>query len=321
MSQTKPSTSPGGNLIGGLAALVAVALLGLTGAGFLGGIWWGFDLASHFRVQYAALLAPVVAVLAGVGWRRTGLIAATTLLVNLALVVPLYVTRPAEAAGTATIEIVSFNVTASNPQREAVLDYLGTTGADIIFLHESSTDWEDALSRSGLSYRMVSAREPGSVFGTLALIRDDAVANVVPLGDFGQWSIEVITELDGNEIKVLGTHPLSPVNPARAAARDEQLRIIGEWADLQDVPLVVTGDFNASTWSRGFALVGGPADLINSQRGFGVQPSWPAGNPLVGIPIDHLIHSRELTTIDRHLGENLGSDHFPLMVTIGWAAR
>ena len=82
----------------------------------------------------------------------------------------------------------------------------------------------------------------------------------------------------------------------------------------------MTGDFNASTWSRGFALVGDPADLINSQRGFGVQPSWPAGNPLVGIPIDHLIHSRELTTIDRHLGESLGSDHFPLIVTIGWAA-
>ena len=217
--------------MGGLAALVAGALLGLTCAGFLGGIWWGFDLASHFRVQYAALLVPVVAVLAGVGWRRTGFVAATTLLVNLAMVVPLYVTRPADAEGTATIEIVSFNVTASNPQREAVLDYLGTIGADIIFLHESSTDWEDALSRSGLSYRMVSAREPGSVFGTLALIRDDAVANVVPLGDFGQWSIEVITELDGNEIKVLGTHPLSPVSPARAAARgtsNSELSVSGQ---------------------------------------------------------------------------------------------
>jgi endonuclease/exonuclease/phosphatase (EEP) superfamily protein YafD len=167
---------------------------------------------------------------------------------------------------------------------------------------------------------MVSAREPGSVFGTLALIREGAVANVIPLGDFGQWSIEVITEMDGHEIKVLGTHPLSPVNPTRAAARDEQLRIIGEWAALQDDPVVVTGDFNASTWSRGFALVAGGADLVNSQRGFGIQASWPAGYPLFGIPIDHLIHSPELTTVDRQLGESLGSDHFPLIVTIGWAA-
>ncbi len=321
MAQKKRAISTGANLIGGFVGLVGSALFSLTVAGFLGGIWWGFDLASHFRVQYAALLVPVIAVLAGVGWRRSAGVATTALLVNLALVAPLYLAQPAAADGNETIEVISFNVTASNPEREAVLEYLGASGADIIFLHESSTDWEDALSRSGLSYRMVSAREPGSVFGTLALIRDEAVATVIPLGDFGQWSIEVVTELNGNEVKVLGTHPLSPVSPSRAAARDEQLRIIGEWAEQQEVPVVVTGDFNASTWSRGFTLVDGPADLTNSQRGFGVQPSWPAGFPLFGIPIDHLIHSPELTTIDRRLGESLGSDHFALIVTIGWGAN
>ena len=210
-------------------------------------------------------------------------------------------------------------MTASNSERASVLEYLGASRADIIFLHESSTDWEDALSRLDLPYRMVSAREPGSVFGTLALVGDDAVANVIPLGDFGQLSIEVITELDGTPVKVLGTHPLSPVTSARAAARDEQLRIIGGWAALQDVPVIVTGDFNASTWSRGFALVTGAADLLNSQRGFGVQPSWPAGYPLAGIPIDHLVHSRELVTVDRYLGESLGSDHFSLFVTVARA--
>ncbi|MGZ5383334.1 MAG: endonuclease/exonuclease/phosphatase family protein [Acidimicrobiia bacterium] len=303
-----------------MATIVAFALIGLTVVGFLGGIWWGFDLAAHFRVQYAALLVPAVALLAGLRWRKAALVALAALVVNLALIIPLYLAHPAQAGGDETLQILSFNVTASNPERAAVIDYVRAAGADIIFLHESSTDWEDALGRSDLPYRLVSAREPGSAFGTLALIREDAVANVLPLGDFGQWSIEVITVIDGNDIRVLGTHPLSPVNPTRAVARDEQLRIIGEWAALQDDPVVVTGDFNASTWSRGFALVAGGADLINSQRGFGVQPSWPAGYPLFAIPIDHLIHSPELTTIDRHLGESLGSDHLPLIVTIGWAA-
>ena len=299
--------------------MLAFALTFLTLAGFLGAIWWGFDLASHFRLQYIALLVPVLALLVGVRWRRTALAAGLALVVNLALVGPLYLPRSVEPHGSGTIEILSFNVTASNPGRASVLEYLGASGADIIFLHESSTDWEDALSRSDLPYRMVSAREPGSVFGTLALVGDDAVANVIPLGDFGQLSIEVIAELDGTPVKVLGTHPLSPVTSARAAARDEQLRIIGGWAALQDVPVIVTGDFNASTWSRGFALVTGAADLLNSQRGFGVQPSWPAGYPLVGIPIDHLVHSRELITVDRYLGESLGSDHFSLFVTVARA--
>ena len=81
----------------------------------------------------------------------------------------------------------------------------------------------------------------------------------------------------------------------------------------------MVGDFNASTWSRGFGLVTRDAGLVNSQRGFGVQPSWPADYPLFGIPIDHMVHSTELTTVDRRLGENLGSDHYSLFVTVGLA--
>ena len=319
MAQKTRSTSAVANLVGSFATTVSLLLVLLTAAGFLGGIWWGFDLAAHFRVQYAALLVPAVAVLAGLGWRRTTLPAVVALVVNLALIVPLYLDRPAQPDGSSSLQILSFNVTASNPERASVIAYLAASGADIIFLHESSTDWEDALSRSDLPYRMVSAREPGSLFGTLALVGEDVVANVIPLGDFGQLSIEVIIELGGSEIKVLGTHPLSPVSPSRAAARDEQLRIVGEWASRQDVPVVVTGDFNASTWSRGFSLVTREAGLVNSQRGFGVQASWPTGYTLFGIPIDHLVHSPELTTVDRYLGESLGSEHFSLFVTVGRA--
>jgi len=316
MARTTPSTSAAATLIGSLTTTVALGLVFLSAVGFLGGIWWGFDIAAHFRVQYAVLLAPVVALLFGLRWRRTALLAGVALLINLALIAPLYLTKPAQPDGSATLRILSFNVTASNPERQPVIDYLAASGAQIIFLHESSTDWEDTIGRSQLPYRMVSARAPGSVFGTLALLGEDMVVNVIPLGDFGQLSVEVITELGGKEIKVLGTHPLSPVSPARAKARDEQLRTIGAWAARQDVPVVVTGDFNASTWSRGFSLVTREAGLVNSQKGFGIQASWPAGHTLLGIPIDHLVHSPELTTVDRFLGDSLGSDHFSLFVTV-----
>jgi endonuclease/exonuclease/phosphatase (EEP) superfamily protein YafD len=299
---------------------VALVLVLLTLVGFLGHLWWIFDLATHFRVQYAVLLAPAAAVLAGLERRTSFLLAAGALAANLGLIIPLYLSTPLPADESATLQILSFNVTASNPERASVIEYLAASGADIIFLHESSTDWEDAVARSDLPYRMISARAPGSVFGTLGLVGEDTVARVVPLGDYGQLSIEVSTQLGESEIKVLGTHPLSPISPVRAAARDEQLRMVGEWAARQDVPVVVTGDFNASTWSRGFSLVIGEAGLVNSQRGFGIHASWPADLTLLGIPIDHLIHSPELTTVDRRLGESRGSDHLPLLVTVARAA-
>ena len=85
--------------------------------------------------------------------------------------------------------------------------------------------------------------------------------------------------------------------------------------------MVVAGDLNASTWSRGFSLLTAPADLVNSQRGFGIQASWPARYKLLGIPIDHVVHSRDLTIVDRRLGEPLGSDHYPLFVTVALAGE
>jgi endonuclease/exonuclease/phosphatase (EEP) superfamily protein YafD len=319
MTRKTRTTSVLEDLIGTVVMLIGFVLAFLTTAGFLGGIWWAFDLAAHFRVQYAALLIPVVAVLTGLRRLRSAVLAGVALLVNIALVVPLFLATPAAPAGEDTLRVLTFNVTASNPDRSSVIDYLLTSDVDIIFLHESSTDWEDTLSRVEVPYRVVSARAPGSLFGTLALVGEDDVVRLVALGDLDQLSIEVVAEIGGREVRVLGTHPLSPTSGARSNARDGQLAAVGEWAAVQEVPVVVAGDLNASTWSRGFSLLTRPGDLVNSQRGFGVQASWPVRYRLAGIPIDHVVHSRDLTTVDRYLGESLGSDHYPLFVTLAVA--
>jgi endonuclease/exonuclease/phosphatase (EEP) superfamily protein YafD len=286
--------------------------------GFLGGVWWGFDLASNFRVQYAAVLLVSVAALAGARrWPATG-VAGVALLTNLALIVPLYAGAPAAPLDRARLEVLSFNVEAWNPNRAAVIDYVAASGADIVFLHEITPSWERALEAADLSYRIASARAPGEELGTVALFPPDGSAQVLRFGGAYSGSVVVALEFDGRQIEVLGTHPPSPVSSLDARARDEQLEAIGEWVGRQAVPVVVAGDFNASTWSHGFALVT-RAGLVNSQRGYGVQPSWPAGRLIDAIPIDHLVHSPELTTVARHLGDPHGSDHYPLFVTLAWA--
>jgi len=81
--------------IGWIAAPVTVIIAALTAVGFLGGIWWGFDLAAKFRVQYTLVLLISSAVLAVVHrWWAIG-VAAMALMVNLALIVPLYAGAPA----------------------------------------------------------------------------------------------------------------------------------------------------------------------------------------------------------------------------------
>ena len=307
-------------LVGWAATAAASVTAALTVIGFLGGLWWGFDLVANFRVQYALVLGVVSATLALLRWWRAAGVAAVALMMNAFLIAPLYLDTPTAPLDQARLEILSFNVNAWNPNRTEIASYITASGADIVLLHEITPAWERVLQEADLPYRLVSARATHEQLGTAALVREDMDARVLRFGVPLSGSVEITLQFDGRELEVLGTHPASPVSSSSARDRDEQLAAIGEWASVQQDPVVVVGDFNASTWSYGFRLVT-KAGLVNSQRGYGVQPSWPAGRRLDAIPIDHLVHSPQLTTVDRHLGDPQGSDHYPLFVTLAWAAQ
>lgn len=83
----------------------------------------------------------------------------------------------------------------------------------------------------------------------------------------------------------------------------------------------MVGDFNATPWSYPFRRLMASTDLSNSALGFGLDLSYPAdGNPLVRVPIDHLLFSDGLAVVDRRLGPAMGSDHFPLTVDLAFTA-
>lgn len=55
--------------------------------------------------------------------------------------------------------------------------------------------------------------------------------------------------------------------------------------------------------------------------GRGMGASWPNGtSPVPPIRLDHIFLSRDLTCRDLARGKGAGSDHRPLVVTIGFAA-
>ena len=101
---------------------------------------------------------------------------------------------------------------------------------------------------------------------------------------------------------MLGIHPLAPTGPGRTELRDGQLDWAAEWAEsqsrsdgghrrLQRHPLVAR---LREIQRRGA--------LTESMRGFGLQPSYPVGAPLLRVPIDNLLHSADLATVSRQLG-------------------
>lgn len=303
-----------------------MALAAVSIASFFGRWVWWLDVIANFRAQYVVGLLILGVALMLTKWRRTGLAVLLVAFVNLIPVLPLYVGSPGESeAGAPNMRVMSFNLLSDNESFSDVIEYIETIDPDLVLLHEASRPWEVAIGSADLGYQVIRPRADNLIFGTLVLVRGEEI-RAVSYG-FAQSqprAVELSYRPTGwpEGIEVLSTHPLAPTSEERAALRDAQLEFAAEWADGRGGPIVVVGDFNATPWSWPFRNLVDTAGLENSQTGFGLHPSFPAGsNVLLRVPIDHLVHSDRLRVRDRQLGPRLGSDHFPLVVDLELTER
>lgn len=295
-----------------LVAVPALLVAGASLAAFFGGWWWPLDLLTAFRPQYAALLAALGVVLLVAKWRRVAAMVLLAGAANVAVVAPMFIPSGTRAA-SANLRIVSFNLFASNESFDEVVSFVQGSGADLVFLHEASRPWEEALAVADLDYEIVRTRSEDLIFGTLVLHRGGAEVTSRGFSVSEPRAVEV--SLAG--VDVLAIHPLAPTTAARAGLRDAQMQFAADWAAARPGPRIVVGDFNATPWSHSFRALQRIGELENSQRGYGLELSFPAsGNIVLRIPIDHLLYGGGIDLADRSMGPSMGSDHFPLTVDL-----
>jgi endonuclease/exonuclease/phosphatase (EEP) superfamily protein YafD len=301
-----------------VVAIPALLLAALSLAGFLGAWVWWLDLVANLRVQFALVLGVFGLVLVLARWRRTGWVVLAVAVANAALVLPLFLGGPAPVPdGSPTLRVVSYNVLSDNERFAETVDFLRSTGADVVFLHEVSRPWEEAILEAGLPYIVDAVRGGDLIFGTLVLTQPGAEVTGFGFTRDQPRAVEVRMLHGGRPVALLSSHPLAPTTETRSLYRDAQIRFAAEWAAGRDVPAIVAGDLNATQWSHAFARFASIGGLRDSSRGFGPQPSFPTSLPrLLRLPIDHLLHSEEWVVVDRRLGPDLGSDHLPLVVDL-----
>ncbi len=304
-----------------LVVIPAVAIAVVSLAAF-GGRWvWWLDVLANFRVQYLVALFVLGVVLMVSKWRRTGFLVLAVGCVNLVVVLPLFVGSPDEVvAGTPSIEVMSFNLLSNNESYSDVIEYVRSAEPDVVLLHEASRPWEVAMEAEDWDYEVIRPRSDNLIFGTLVLVvGEDVEAVSYGFAESQPRAVAILYQPEGwpEPVKILSTHPLAPTTEERAKLRDAQLGFATRWASEQDGAFIVVGDFNATPWSWPFRRLVAEAPLRNSQIGFGLQPSFAAtSNALFRVPIDHLLQSEALAVASRSLGPSMGSDHFPLIVTL-----
>lgn len=302
------------------AAGIPIAVASLVG--FAGSAWWVLDLFAHFRVQYAVALAACAALALAARGRAVAAGLAAFALLNAALVAPLYVPGGGGddvAAGSAphAVRIAHVNVLTSNPQKDALTRWIAASGADAVIAMEVNGRWARALEKTP-GYRVVLAQPRGDNFGMM-LLASTSGAPVADAALAAEIDLPAIEATVGG-IRVLGLHTLPPISGEYSTRRDRMIEGAAAWVANQRGPAAVMGDYNATPWSAPFRRFVRATGFRNSQRGFGVQASWPMVRapfaPLLRIPIDHLTHSPDLAVTRRALGPANGSDHRPLVVDL-----
>ncbi len=297
-----------------LTAAGVVACVG-TVFGFLGRFSWFLDLFSHFRVQYAIGLGVLGLLLLGGRRRRTAAGFLVFACVNLALVLPLYFGGSSGKPDTAPVlraMLINVNTRLGDPDR--VREVISAADPDILVLEEISSRWMPELAwlTNSHPYSITQPREDNfgiGLFSKLPL----AEGEVVIIGDAGVPSILATVIAAHTNLRVIATHPLPPGGRDYSWWRNEQLNRLPDYARTH-LPVLLLGDLNVTPWNYHFRRLLAQTALRDSAKGFGVQPTWPNYTLLLRIPIDHCLHSEQITVVGRQVGEDVSSDHYPLIV-------
>jgi endonuclease/exonuclease/phosphatase (EEP) superfamily protein YafD len=282
----------------------------------LGRYAWQLDLFAHFRVQYAVLFLAAAFTLLIVGRRLFALLSLAGAVVSAVPILPYagLPTQPAEAR-TADFRLVSFNVFFRNDDYARIADYLEGTNADVVVLQELNKDSAmqlQALLRSYPHAYIEPSRYGAAVFSRWPMKTAESVA----LSPRGAQAAHVVLDWHGSDVAVLGVHLHWPMGQRNSRLRNAELTNLADFAKSQSIPLLVAGDFNITPWSVHFQDAVQRSGLSDCALGMGVEPSWPAPLPLLGIRIDQCLASKQWRSIDVGTGPYVGSDHRPLIADL-----
>jgi endonuclease/exonuclease/phosphatase (EEP) superfamily protein YafD len=320
-------------LKGTIFALTVLVLAG-TALPFLRTDEWWVRVFDFPRLQIACLgliLAVTIAC-----WRRFSLTFRRLLpgLILMALAVQAWHLFPytmlgekqvlAASAPGPELKVLVVNVLQENRESERLLQSIAENQPDLIVATEVDEWWTQTLQLLQQVYPHSVLHPQDNTYGKNLLSRLPLHnPSVRFLTDPGVPSIRVGVEVEGRMVHLFAVHPRPPgrveggsVGPRDSGQRDAELVLIArEVKHIRD-PVIVAGDFNDVAWSHTTRLFQRISGLLDPRIGRGMFNTYHARLPLLRFPLDHLFHSDHFRYVDlRRLGA-MGSDHFPVLVTL-----
>lgn len=304
-----------------VSAVLAVLVLLISWAGRLHPLFELFTNAPRiiFVVALTGLIVAGVARLAV----QAGAFAVVAL-VFAAQFIPLVFPVEARAEGESTFRALQYNIFFGNEDITAMTELIQTSDADVIALHEITTEQWAALQPGLGDWPHTIAEpwdgpEPQLGGGMVLLSRTpiepmdvDSEANLL-----GRPILAGTTELAGQQTVVVGLHPHASRHDAwKAETREAQLDAVVELLDEQVGPAIILTDLNMTPTSSSYRRFIDELEWEDPHRTVGWVGSWPNWAGPYGLPIDHVLTSPEVVIHDIASIDGAGSDHRALVADL-----
>ncbi|MDH3429565.1 MAG: endonuclease/exonuclease/phosphatase family protein [Gammaproteobacteria bacterium] len=278
------------------------------------------ELFSHFRLQYllaSSILALFLFALRSRAWASVMLILTA---INTLPVAMWYLadTDQPDSNGI-QLRLLHANVYSGNSNRQALHALIAAEQPDVIVLQEITDAWTTTIEmlRENYPYQYAIPRHDNFGIAVLAKTPFQSV-DVIDSPPYGFPSLVVRQSVSGRIVTYVSTHPIPPLGTEGFHARNEQLASIAELMIPIAGPKLLIGDLNITMWAEHYRQLVESTGLTNTRDGFGIIPTWPIQLPFARIPIDHCLVSDDVAVLDMRSGPDIGSDHLPLLIVLGF---
>lgn len=212
------------------------------------------------------------------------------------------------------------NVQMENENKDSFHSLVNKYNPDILLINEPDHEWAAAISKLDDEFQYSIKCPLENTYGMILLSKlplTESTVNFLVKDDIPSIFTR-ITLPSGNIIDFYGVHPEPPHPGTDTYERDTELLIIGKKIKETKHPTIVAGDMNDVGWSVTSKLFRKYSGLIDPREGRGLYNTYNVFVPLFRYPLDHIFYSGEFGLITLQKLENIGSDHFPLLIGLNY---